>query len=75
MAEMDSMKRQTLVTQFCQDALVDSGIIPMANPYILNCYWPWLKNYYGEIDAGAHNQLPMIKEMWIDQALKKSMGY
>jgi peptide/nickel transport system substrate-binding protein len=73
--DIDSAKRQTDLTQFCQDALADAGMIPMANPYTVNCYWPWLKNYYGEVEAGSHNQIPMIARMWIDQKLKKSLGY
>jgi peptide/nickel transport system substrate-binding protein len=73
--DQDTAKRQADVTQWCKDAIADAGILSMANPYILNCYWPWLKNYYGEIDGGYHNQVVMIREMWIDQNLKKSMGY
>jgi len=50
--------------------------IGLGNPYSLNCYWPWLKNYYGEISAGNYSDVaPMISEMWIDQNLKKSLGY
>ncbi len=75
LAEQDPAKRQADITQFCQDALADAGILTMANRYILDCYWPWLKNYYGETEAGAHNQIPMISRIWIDQSLKKSMGY
>ena len=73
--EEDALKQETDVTQFCKDALLDCGILPMTNPFRLNCYWPWLKNYYGEVDAAYHSQIPMIRELWIDQALKSSLGY
>jgi peptide/nickel transport system substrate-binding protein len=53
----------------------DVGAIGFANAYVLNCYWPWLKNYYGEIDASYYNQIPMIKRMWIDQSLKSGLGH
>jgi hypothetical protein len=43
--------------------------IPFADPVELNCYWPWLKNYYGETDAGYSNLMPMISELWIDPSL------
>jgi hypothetical protein len=33
-----------------------------------------LKNYYGELDSGYYNQMAMIKRIWIDQNLKKSLG-
>jgi peptide/nickel transport system substrate-binding protein len=55
--------------------LADAGYVPFADPYLINCYWPWLKNYYGEIDAGYNNQVPLVSRIWIDQSLKKSLGY
>jgi peptide/nickel transport system substrate-binding protein len=50
--------------------LEDAGFIPFADPVYLNCYWPWLKNYFGETDAGNADLVPMISSMWIDQSLK-----
>ncbi len=42
--------------------------IGFANPYVLNCYWPWVKNYYGEISAGNYTDImPMVTQLWIDQ--------
>ena len=73
--QMDPAKRQTQMTQLAQDMLADAGYIPLADPAILNCYWPWLKNYFGEVDSGYHNQVPMISRTWVDQVLKKKMGY
>lgn len=73
--EEDPAKQQTDITQFCKDALLDCGILPMTNPYRLNCYWPWLENYYGEVDAAYHSQIPMVSELWINQNLKTSDGY
>ena len=53
-----------------------------ASPYISlparyqNCYaWPWVKNYYGEIETSFFHYIPMIKTLWIDQDLKAEMGY
>lgn len=37
--------------------------------------WPWVKNYYGELRVGAHRVSPIIARIWIDQELKKKMGY
>jgi peptide/nickel transport system substrate-binding protein len=71
LAEEDPVKQTADVTQFCKDALLDAGVIPLTNPYVLNCYWPWMENYYGEVDAAYYNQVPMIREMWINQTLKK----
>jgi peptide/nickel transport system substrate-binding protein len=71
---VDAVQRTALVKQFALDFLDDAAVIPFANSYSLNCYWPWLKNYYGEVEASYYNQIPMVKLMWIDQNLKKSLG-
>jgi peptide/nickel transport system substrate-binding protein len=73
--EMDAAKRVGEETTLALAMLADVGMIPFAQPYKLNCYWPWMKNYYGELDAGYYNQMPMIKTMWIDQTVKTSMGH
>ncbi|MBM2825914.1 MAG: bac 5 protein, partial [Dehalococcoidales bacterium] len=40
--------------------------IPRPTPYSYSVWWPWLKNYYGQ---------GFLKYNWIDQDLKKTMGY
>jgi peptide/nickel transport system substrate-binding protein len=37
-------------------------------------YWPWVKNYSGEITIG-YDDASWPQYIWIDQDLKKSMGY
>ena len=70
----DPVTRIALIQQDSIAMLDDAGFIPFANPYTLNCHWPWVKNYYGEIEAGYYNAIPMIKTLWIDQTLKNSLG-
>jgi peptide/nickel transport system substrate-binding protein len=43
--------------------------------YGYTAWWPWVKNYYGEIRVGGHRAGPIIARIWIDQELKKKMGY
>jgi len=38
-------------------------------------WWPWLKNYTGEVNVGYMVADTWVQFVWIDQALKKSMGY
>lgn len=38
-------------------------------------WWPWVKNYYGEQRVGAIRPGPIWARIWIDQQLKKKMGY
>jgi len=51
-------------------------------PYVImplnHCYtmwWPWVQNYHGEQDIGYCAQASQWGFVWIDTALKKSMGY
>ena len=48
--------------------LEQAYVIPRPSPYAYNTWWPWLKNYHGQ-GAG------LIRYSWVDQELKKSMGY
>lgn len=50
-------------------------IIPFSNCYNISCYWPWIKNYYGEHSTGFYNQMPILTTLWVDQDLKAEMGY
>ncbi|MFC2057031.1 ABC transporter substrate-binding protein [Chloroflexota bacterium] len=47
--------------------------IPKVNPYVYDVWWPWLKNYSGEVHVGYHTYF--FQWVWLDQELKKSMGY
>ena len=58
---------QTLNTTFQSDV----GVIGFADANVLNCYWPWLENYYGEVNAEYYNQIPMILRMWINESIKQ----
>jgi peptide/nickel transport system substrate-binding protein len=36
---------------------------------------PWVKGFEGELRAGAVRPGPIYARMWVDQDLKKKMGY
>ena len=72
---INGVERTAKLKKLFADMLTDASYLPMGNSQILNCYWPWLKNYYGETDAGYHCLVPMISRMWIDAAQKKSLGH
>ncbi|MEK7353901.1 MAG: ABC transporter substrate-binding protein [Chloroflexota bacterium] len=44
-----------------------------ANTY--RFWWPWIKNYSGEGSVGYFNTWNWTQWVWLDQVLKKSMGY
>jgi peptide/nickel transport system substrate-binding protein len=48
-------------------------IYPAAYGYTYQ--WPWIKNYYGEINVATWKPCPTYARVWIDQEMKKEMGY
>ena len=49
--------------------------IILPQPYVYTGWWPWVKNYYGELRVGQQRSGPIHARIWIDQELKKKMGY
>jgi peptide/nickel transport system substrate-binding protein len=47
--------------------LENAYVIPRPQPYVYGMWWPWVKNYHGSLTG-------IIRYVWIDQDLKKSMG-
>jgi peptide/nickel transport system substrate-binding protein len=45
------------------------------NAYIYQFWWPWVMDYNGIWCQGWYNVQDFNKNLWVDQALKKSMGY
>lgn len=74
-AGMDLVKQAAILKELGVYYIDQAIEMSAGTPYFLNCYWPWVKNYYGEIDCGLQNQEPMLSLIWIDQDLKKEMGY
>jgi peptide/nickel transport system substrate-binding protein len=55
--------------------LEQSPYIWMPVPYTYDIWQPWMKNYYGAHDIGYFCPERFARFIWIDQDLKKSMGY
>ncbi len=47
----------------------------LPSPYVHSAWWPWVKNYGGELRGAGERAAPIYARIWIDQALKKKMGY
>ena len=43
--------------------------------YVYSAWWPWVKNYDGELRAGAVRPGPIYARLWIDQEQKQKMGF
>lgn len=73
--ERDEQKRQRLVKLITRDILEKAPYIWLPTPYVFSAWWPWVKNYGGELRAGAVRPGPIYARIWVDQAMKKKMGF
>lgn len=73
--EPDEQKRIELIRDMTREILDKAPYVWLPTPYNFTAWWPWVKNYGGELRAGAVRPGPIYARIWIDQALKKSMGY
>lgn len=56
-------------------AMQQVPFVQLPNVYAYTAWWPWVKNYYGELRVGCDYYGPIHARVWIDQELKKKMGY
>jgi peptide/nickel transport system substrate-binding protein len=56
-------------------ALDQAPCILLPLSYTYSAYWPWVKNYYGEQRVACQRSAPIMARIWIDQEMKKKMGY
>ncbi len=70
----DPVKAMGIHRELMKYVLDQAWVIPGVNPATYHFWWPWLKNYHGEFGM-ARTIRGFAKYVWIDQPLKKSMGY
>lgn len=66
-----AMQKYEKMTEY---ALGQAWNVPDVEGPVSIFWWPWLKNYSGEITVG-YDKMTWPEYIWIDQNLKKSMGY
>ena len=74
-AERDEGKRQQMLKEMTREIVDKAPYIWLPTPYVFQAWWPWVKNYGGELRAGSERPNPIHARMWVDQELKKKMGY
>jgi peptide/nickel transport system substrate-binding protein len=74
-AEPDERVRQVKVRLLTRSVLEKAPVIVLPTPYVYTGWWPWVKNYGGELRAGSERPGPIHARMWVDQELKKKMGF
>ncbi|XYI35407.1 Peptide ABC transporter substrate-binding protein [Cupriavidus oxalaticus] len=71
----DLGKRQEALRAMTRDILAEAPYIWLPTPYLFTAWWPWVKNYDGELRAGAVRNGPIYARAWIDQEMKKKLGF
>ena len=73
--ERDETKRQQMLREMTVEIMDKAPYIWLPTPYVYAAWWPWVKNYGGEMSAGSIRPGPIYARIWIDQELKKKLGY
>ena len=73
--ERDEAKRQAMLKEMTREILDKAPYIWLPTAYNFTAWWPWVKNYGGELRVGAMRPGPIYARIWVDQELKKKMGY
>ncbi|MBI4188129.1 MAG: ABC transporter substrate-binding protein [Chloroflexi bacterium] len=71
----DEPKAAAIVKEAYKYVLEQAYVTSLPGPWTYSMWWPWVKNYHGEWIVGytLTNNFPTY--IWIDQSLKKSMGF
>jgi peptide/nickel transport system substrate-binding protein len=71
----DEPERQRKLKELTVEMLDQAPYIWLPTVYNHIAWWPWVKNYGGELRAGAVRPAPIYARIWIDQKLKKELGF
>lgn len=71
----DEAERIRLVRALTVKGLADAPYVWLPTAYLYTGWWPWVRNYGGELRAGAVRPGPIYARIWIDHDLKKRMGF
>lgn len=73
--ERDEQTRQRMLKLMTREILEKAPYLWLPTPYLYTAWWPWVKNYGGELRAGAVRPGPIYARIWVDQDMKKKMGF
>jgi peptide/nickel transport system substrate-binding protein len=74
-ATRDETERERKIKELNVEMLDQAPYIWLPTVYNYIAWWPWVKNYGGELRAGAVRPAPIYARIWIDRKLKKDLGF
>jgi peptide/nickel transport system substrate-binding protein len=73
--ERDEATRVAMVRQMTVEMLEKAPYVWLPTQYFHTAWWPWVKNYGGELRAGAVRPAPIYARIWMDLEMKAEMGF
>jgi peptide/nickel transport system substrate-binding protein len=73
--KLTGKQRREVMKKLAVYAIEQAPCIILPTIYNYSTWWPWVQNFYGEYYVGGANSGPIYARVWIDQELKKKMGY
>lgn len=70
---VDDAKLMQLHHDLMPYVLEQCWVMPVENPYTYVIWWPWVKNWHGELSVGYVNYPSYLKYRWQDVALKQKL--
>ena len=70
---LDEAKMAKLNHDLMPYVIEQCWVIAKPNPYTFVIWWPWVKNWHGELQVGYVNYPSYLKYRWQDVALKQKM--
>ncbi|MEQ8858016.1 MAG: ABC transporter substrate-binding protein [Pseudomonadales bacterium] len=71
----DEEERIRIIRELTVEILDAAPYIWLPTGYAHSAWWPWVRNYGGELRAGAVRPGPIYARIWIDQRLKRELGF
>ena len=75
LSEPDDAKGNALWKEMTLLWLEKCPAFGLPRPWYDMWWWPWLKNYYGEIEVNYFSTGPLAARIWIDEDLKAELGF
>lgn len=66
-------KADAIHKEFMKYVLDQAWAIPYVYGQSYHLWWPWVKNFHGEMSVGYDNSFVFTKWVWMDESMKASM--
>jgi peptide/nickel transport system substrate-binding protein len=71
----DEDERIRMIRELTVEILDQAPYIWLPNQYTYTAWWPWVRNYGGELRVGAVRPGPIYARVWIDHDMKRELGF